>query len=118
MKTQSAKAKGRRLQQWMRDLLIERLEIHEEDIESRSMGAGGEDLIMSRAAREKFPFSIECKNQEKMNVWSAMEQARANSGDYVPLVIIKKNNEKPLAVIDAEFFVNIMGEIYHGKKTR
>ena len=78
----------------MRDLLIERLEIHEEDIESRSMGAGGEDLIMSRAAREKFPFSIECKNQEKMNVWSAMEQARANSGDYVPLVIIKKNKRK------------------------
>ena len=54
MKTQSAKAKGRRLQQWMRDILIEELEIHKEDIESRSMGAGGEDLIMARAARDKF----------------------------------------------------------------
>ena len=62
MKTQSAKAKGRRLQQWFRDLLIEELNIHPEDIESRSMGAGGEDLIMARAAREKFPYSIECKN--------------------------------------------------------
>ena len=39
MKTQSAKAKGRRLQQWFRDLLIETLGIHPEDIESRSMGA-------------------------------------------------------------------------------
>ena len=58
MKTQSAKAKGRRLQQWIRDLLIEKLEIHPEDIESRSMGAGGEDLIMARAARESFPYSI------------------------------------------------------------
>ena len=47
MKTQSAKAKGRRLQQWVRDLLIEELEIHPEDVESRSMGAGGEDLILS-----------------------------------------------------------------------
>ena len=46
MKTQSAKAKGRRLQQWVRDQLIEKLEVHPEDIESRSMGAGGEDLIM------------------------------------------------------------------------
>ena len=64
MKTQSAKAKGRKLQQWMRNLLIEKLEVHPEDIESRSMGAGGEDLIMARAAREKFPMSIECKNQE------------------------------------------------------
>ena len=56
MKTQSAKAKGRRLQQWFRDLLIDKLGIHKEDIESRSMGAGGEDLIMSRSARDKFPY--------------------------------------------------------------
>ena len=28
MKTQSAKAKGRRLQQWIRDVLIEKLNIH------------------------------------------------------------------------------------------
>ena len=42
VKTQSAKAKGRRLQQWFRNLLIEKLEIHPEDIESRSMGASGE----------------------------------------------------------------------------
>ena len=62
MKTQSAKAKGRKLQQWVRDQIIEQLEVHPEDIESRSMGAGGEDLIMARAAREKFPFSVECKN--------------------------------------------------------
>ena len=43
MKTQSAKAKGRKLQQWVRDQIIEQLEVHPEDIESRSMGAGGED---------------------------------------------------------------------------
>ena len=58
MKTSSKKAKGRRFQQWVRDKLIEELDIHPEDIESRSMGAGGEDLIMARAAREKFPYSI------------------------------------------------------------
>ena len=60
MKTSSAKQKGRKLQQWMRDLLIQKLGIHPEDIESRSMGSQGEDLIMARAAREKFPLSIEC----------------------------------------------------------
>ena len=69
MRPQSAKAKGRRLQQWVRDQLIEHLEVHPEDIESRSMGAGGEDLIMSRSAREKFNFSIECKNVEKLNTF-------------------------------------------------
>ena len=110
MKTQSAKAKGRRLQQWIRDQLIEKLEVHPEDIESRSMGAGGEDLIMARAAREKFPYSVECKNQEKMNVWESYSQATDNSGDYEPIVVIKRNNHKPLVVVDAEYFVRLHNE--------
>ena len=107
MKPQSAKAKGRRLQHQFRELLIEELGIHPEDIESRSMGAGGEDLIMARAAREKFPYSIECKNVEKLNVWEAYKQAEENSKDYEPVVVMKKNNHKTLVVIDAEHFVKI-----------
>ena len=107
MKTQSAKAKGRRLQQWFREQLIESLQIHPEDIESRSMGAGGEDLIMARAAREKFPLSIECKNQEKINIWESYKQAEENSKDYEPVVVMKKNNHKTLVVLDAEHFVKI-----------
>ena len=107
MKPQSAKAKGRRLQQQFRELLIEELGIHPEDIESRSMGAGGEDLIMARAARQKFPYSIECKNVEKLNVWEAYKQAEENSKNYEPVVVMKKNNHKTLVVIDAEHFVKI-----------
>ena len=107
MKTQSAKAKGRKLQQWVRTQLIEQLDVHPEDIESRSMGAGGEDLIMARAAREKFPYSIECKNVEKLNVWEAYKQASENSKDYEPLVVMKKNNHKTLVVLDAESFVKL-----------
>ena len=107
MKTQSAKAKGRRLQQQFRDLLIEELGIHPEDIESRSMGAGGEDLIMARAAREKFPYSIECKNQEKLNLWESYKQATENSKDYEPIGVIKKNNHKKLVIVDAEYFVKL-----------
>jgi hypothetical protein len=110
MRVQSAKAKGRRLQQWVRDKLIEMLDVHPEDIESRSMGAGGEDLIMARAARQKFPYSIECKNVEKLNVWEAYEQAQANSGDYEPIVIMKKNGKKPLVVVDAEYYIQLHGE--------
>lgn len=111
MKTQSAKAKGRRLQQWLRDLLIEKLDVHPEDIESRSMGAGGEDLIMARAARKKFPYSIECKNQENVNVWKAYEQAEENSGKYEPIVVLKRNNTKPLVLVDADYFVRLHNEL-------
>ena len=108
MKTQSRKAKGRRLQNQFMQLLIEKLDIDPEDIESRSMGAGGEDLIMSRAARNKFPYSVECKNQEKLNIWSAWEQANGNKGIYEPLVVIKKNGVRPLIVVDAENFLEMI----------
>ena len=111
MKTSSAKAKGLRLQQWFRDLLIEKLNVHSEDIESRSMGAGGEDLIMARAARKKFPYSIECKNQESVNVWNAYEQAKENSGNYEPIVVLKRNNTKPLVLVDADYFVRLHNEL-------
>ena len=107
MKPQSAKAKGRNLQKWTRERLIEELDIHPEDINSTSMAAGGEDVIMARAAREKFPYSIECKNQEKLNVWSAYDQAESNSGNYEPLVVIKRNRQKPLVVLDAEYFMKL-----------
>ena len=108
MKTQSAKAKGRNLQKWVVNKLIETFDIHPEDIKSCSMGAGGEDVVMARAAREKFPFSVECKNVEKLNVWDAYEQAKANSSGYEPIVVMKKNHKKPLVVLDAEHFISMV----------
>ena len=111
MKTQSAKAKGRRLQQWFRDLLVSKLGIHKEDIESRSMGAGGEDLIMARSARQKFPYSIECKNQEKINIWESYKQAMKTQKTYEPVVVLKRNKHKPLVLVDAEYFVELHNRV-------
>ena len=109
MKTQSAKAKGRKLQQMVRDLILETFtELEPDDVRSTSMGAGGEDLQLSPAARKKFPYSVECKNVEKLNVWGAYEQAESNSGNHEPLLIMKKNRKKPLVVIDLEAFVELL----------
>ena len=116
MKTQSRKAKGRRLQQKFMQLLIEKLDIDPEDIESRSMGAGGEDLIMSKAARNKFPYSVECKNQEKLNIWSAWDQANSNRGIYEPIVVIKRNGVPPLVVLEAENFLDYVKEFNDNDK--
>ncbi len=110
MKTSSAKAKGRKLQQWFANLLVEKLNLDEEDIESRPMGSQGEDIILGKQSRQIFPYSVECKNQEKVNVWSAYEQAESNCKGYEPLVVIKKNRKKPLVVIDAEYFVRLHNE--------
>ena len=108
MTPQSAKAKGRKLQKWFRQLLIDQLNIKPEDVESRSMGAGGEDIMRSAKARNMFTYSVECKNQESLNVWKAFEQAECNSGAYQPLLIIKKNRKEPLAVVEANHFIELI----------
>jgi len=105
MKTSLAKAKGRKLQQCFASIMLKTLNLHEEDLESRPMGSQGEDIIMGRESREKFPYSIECKNQEAVNVWKAYEQASTNCKGYEPLVVIKRNRSKPLVLVDAEHFV-------------
>ena len=68
---------------------------------------------MARAARETFPYSIECKNQEKVNLWESYKQADDNSGKYEPIVFIKRNNHKPLVVVDANYFINLHKNTWH-----
>ena len=108
MKTAARKAKGRRLQQWFRDLLIETLEVDPDDVRSVSMGAGGEDILMSKAARDRFPFSVECKNSERLNLWAAWDQANQNKGIYSPLLVVKRNGSQPLIVIEADIFMELV----------
>ena len=111
MKTSSAKAKGRRLQQKVRDLLLETFtELEPDDIRSTSMGVSGEDLQLSPAARKLIPFAIECKNQEKLNVWDSLKQAEENSGDYDPVLIFKRNRSKTYAVINIDKFIELINE--------
>jgi len=66
---QSRKSKGRRLQQFVRDMILENFDhLEPDDVRSTSMGAGGEDVLLSPAARKVFPFSVECKNVEKISL--------------------------------------------------
>lgn len=106
--THSKKAKGRKFQQWVRDLIRFTFDLEKPDVESRSMGSGGIDIMLSSKAREVFPYAIECKNQERLNVWEAYKQAVSNTEDgLTPILFMKRNHTKPLVVIDAEYFVKL-----------
>ena len=109
MKTRSAKAKGRRLQNKIRDLLLEEFnELEPDDIRVAIMGETGEDIKLSPAARKQIPYSFECKNQEKLNIWSSLEQADENSGDYPPVLIFKRNRSKTYVTIELEEFLKLI----------
>jgi len=107
VKSSSAKDKGRRLQQMAVGWILNRWTgLHKDDVRSQSMGARGEDVPMSPKARSKFPFSIECKFRERINVYKFYQQAVDNAGDHQPALIIKSNHKVPLIVLDAEWFIN------------
>lgn len=122
MRPQSAKAKGRKLQQFVRDALLALCPaLTPDDIRSTSMGASGEDILMSPAARGIFPYSIECKNVEKLNIYSALEQAETNADDAirgfrvpVPLVVFKRNRSRTYVALEFEQFLRLV----HANKDR
>ena len=111
MKPRSAKNKGKRLQNKIRDLILEKFDsLEKDDVRSITMGDSGEDILLSPAARRLFPFSVECKNQEKLNIWSALEQAEENSGNHSPLVIFKRNRSKTYAVLEFDKLLELLNE--------
>lgn len=108
MTPQSAKSKGRRLQQWVRDQLLKHPTLEKDDVKSTSMGAGGEDVQLSPAARVVFPFQIECKNKKTYSVYKDYKQA-CEHGNYTPVLVIKQDQHTPLVVVDAEWFFQEFG---------
>ena len=113
MKPSSAKNKGRKLQQEVKALIHKFFpHLAEDDVISRSMGSSGEDVILSAAARQVLPLSIECKATEKFNLREAWEQAEANSKQWNPVVIHRKNRTKPVAVVDLEYFIELHSDCH------
>tara|TARA_B110001454_G_scaffold76210_1_gene73803 strand:- start:33 stop:380 length:348 start_codon:yes stop_codon:yes gene_type:complete len=112
MKTSSGKAKGRRLQNKVRDVLLEHFseKLEPDDIRTAIMGETGEDIKLSPAARRLIPYSFECKNQEKLNIWSSLEQADENSGDYPPVLIFKRNRSKTYVTVELEEFMKLIDD--------
>ena len=111
MKPRSAKNKGKRLQNKIRDLILEKFNtLVQDDVRAITMGDSGEDILLSPAARRLFPFSVDCKNQEKLNIWSALEQAEENSGNHTPLVIFKRNRTKTYAVLEFDKLLKLLNE--------
>ena len=112
MKTRSAKNKGKRLQNSVRDILLETFkeQLEPDDIKSTTMGESGEDIQLSPAARKLFPFSVECKNQEKLNIWSSLQQAEDNAGEHIPLVVFKRNRSKTYVAFELDKLMEILNE--------
>ena len=114
MKTRSAKNKGKKLQNDVRDRILETFPTLEaDDVKSTTMGEGGEDVQLSPAARALFPYSVECKSHKKFAIYSIMDQATNNCPTgATPLVVLKANRREPLVVVSLTEFFDILGTLF------
>jgi len=111
MKPRSAKNKGKRLQNKVRDVILEKFDkLEPDDVRSITMGDAGEDILLSPAARRLFPFSVECKAQESLSIWSALQQAESNAGKHIPLLVFKRNRSKTYAVLEFKELLKLLNE--------
>ena len=111
MRTSSRKAKGRRLQNWVRDSLLSVFtNLDDNDVMCAIMGETGEDIKLSPAAKRKIPYSFECKNQERLNVWSSLKQAEGNCKKRTPVLVFKRNRSKTYVAFDIENFIKLIGK--------
>jgi len=115
IKVSSAKAKGRRLQQWVAKQISNITGIicgKDELIESREMGQAGTDIKLYGKAREMFPFSVECKYQETWAIPTWIKNAKVNQikgTDWI--LFVKKNRHEAIAIMDAEIFFSLYEQI-------
>ena len=113
MKTSSAKAKGRRCSQEVKELILSSFkgELKPDDIIVTSSGETGVDLKLSPLAQELFPFAVECKNVEKLNIWEALKQTESHLKDgseVIPALFFKRNRTGLYAALPAEVFVRLV----------
>lgn len=111
VKTRSAKAKGRRLQNFVHDQLHQAFpDLHADDIRVVPMGTAGEDIQLSPQARTLIPVSIECKNHERIQIWGAIRQALLNAEEKgcAPAIVFARNRHNPFVAIPFELFISLL----------
>ena len=110
IKVSSAKAKGKRLQQWVRNYLHSNLKgIEKDDVTSTPGGVNGPDIGLSPRARKLFPWTVECKSRSSFSIYEALEQAERNLiKNTKPIAILKGDRKQPLALLYAEDLLEIL----------
>ncbi len=111
MKPRSCKAKGRAacidlvedLYRWAPDL-------KPGDIRVVGGGAPGVDILLSPAALKEYPYAIEVKNVEALNIWEAYKQAQShvcNTPHLFPILFFRRNRTKLMVCLEAEHFFKL-----------
>jgi hypothetical protein len=108
MLRKSAKAKGRNLQKVVAEIIQKKFGLESRDVVSTPASVVGEDLLLSKKAKKAFPYSVEIKNQERLNIYKAIEQSKSNAGNRIPLVIFKRNRDEIYVCFELKRFLEMV----------
>lgn len=113
----NSQAKGKRGEKEALDLTSKVLNLTKDDIR-RCVGQerGTDFKRTSDYCRDIFPFKTEVKNQEKPRFWECWAQAEHNAykdmDEGHPLLLIKRNNQGFLAVVEYEVLLGLLKTCY------
>ena len=119
IKVSSRKGKGRKLQYFVCERLASLFDIkfdqNDDDcpVHSREMGQHGTDVITRGKVKKLFPFSVECKCCENLQIPQWIEQARSNvEKNKSWLLVVKKKSigQKPIVIMEWDNFEELMTE--------
>lgn len=113
MNIRSAKAKGRRLAQQVKDSFLKFYSnISENDINVTPASVPGADIHLSDNALSELPVIIECKNQEKLQIWDAYAQAETHSlkskRSLFPLLCFKRNRSDVMICMKLDHLLGLL----------
>ena len=104
----SSKAKGRKLMVRLAELITSVHRLGDGDVFVKATSQAGCDLHMSPLADERFPFSVEGKNVERLDIWAAIRQANDNATPERPAVVFFTRAHHPIYVaLSAEVFLEL-----------
>ena len=112
----SRKQKGYGFQKKVAEQIRNTFGLEERDIVSTPSSVKGEDLLLSNKAIECFPFAVEAKRQEKLNIWEALKQSEVNATImkvkhqtyFAPLLVFKRNRSKTYVCLEFNDFLDIV----------
>lgn len=104
----SAKAKGRKVEKMVVEKLQEAFGFTDEDVRQVPASISGEDIHFSQKARDKIGASFEVKSRAKIAVYDWFDQCERNAGGHTPVLVIKADRKKPLAIVDFDVLLEIM----------
>ena len=114
----AAKAKGRRLQNWVREKILAKITgLRAGDVVSTPMGVNGSDVQLSPHALDILPLQFECKNNKRNSIYAIYDQA-VSHGNNIPVAVVKADFKTPLAVVAFEHYLDLWAEIQQLKQSQ